>query len=123
LQSHQQLQLPHKPPPTSPKQAVATGHRCQAQATCKEQRRLPVTTTCLASGACQPQQTPANEEGGGSPHVIVAEPHPRCSSFDFSQQDPPQSVNQRSLNTPAARSSRTAASVATPADRATQSGT
>ncbi|KAG0517255.1 hypothetical protein BDA96_09G073200 [Sorghum bicolor] len=74
----------HKPRPTSPKQTAATGHRCQPQATYKEQRRLPVTTTRLASGACQPQQTPANEEGGGSLRVIVAEPRLSRSTFDFS---------------------------------------
>jgi hypothetical protein len=58
----------------NPKRKVSTGHRCRAQGT--KQLRLPILTLHLASSFCPTFETFWTTKKGGSPHVIVAEPHP-----------------------------------------------
>jgi hypothetical protein len=58
----------------SPKRKVSIGHRCRAQGT--EQLRLPTLTLRPAFGFCPTFETFWTMKKGGSPHVIVAEPHP-----------------------------------------------
>jgi hypothetical protein len=65
---------PNEKQTDSPKRKVSTGHRCRAQGT--EQLRLPILTLRPASGFCPTFETFWTTKKGGSPHVIVAEPHP-----------------------------------------------
>ncbi|KAG2585455.1 hypothetical protein PVAP13_6KG389632, partial [Panicum virgatum] len=105
---------PTSHPPTGPKQAASTGHRCQAQTT-EEQLRLPITNQRLAPSGSRPQQRPAFG-GGGSQRVIIAEPRYKRSNSDFTMQDPPPRTNHDENPNPTPSESRTAASAATPSN-------
>jgi hypothetical protein len=65
---------PNKKQTDSPKRKVSTGHCCWAQGTV--QLRLPILTLCSASDFCPTFETFWTTKKGGSPHVIVVEPHP-----------------------------------------------
>ena len=56
---------PTSHPPTGPKQAAATGHRCQTQ-TIEEQPRLPITNQHLAPAEAGPSRDPTFGGGGHS---------------------------------------------------------
>jgi hypothetical protein len=58
----------------SPKRNVLTSHSCRAQGT--DKLRLPILILCPASGFSLTFETFRTTKKGGSPHVIVAEPHP-----------------------------------------------
>ncbi|KAG2554288.1 hypothetical protein PVAP13_9KG651601 [Panicum virgatum] len=90
-------------PPTGPKQAAATGHRCQTQ-TIEEQLRLPITNQHLAPSGSRPQQRPDLRRRGAQ-RVIVAEPRYERGCSDFTKQDrPPRNNHDENLNaTPSRR--------------------